>query len=270
MTSAGSRRTADTSSAWRGCPMGIRLFSQPTGLEPIRCGGSDATGGAIERVPGIAENVSDPVFARDGKRLAYSQFYIDTNIWRMDNATGESRQFIASTQSESSPQYSSDGKRVAFRSSRSGHNEIWVADVDSPSTATQLSRIRQHLNRVLPGGRPTARSIAADSRPDGPPDIFIIDASTGKPKQITTEASEDVVPSWSSDGNWIYFSSNRSGASQIWKTRADRRHSASRSRPAVVSRRSNPRTVATCTTRRAGRYQACGACLSRAVRRSRC
>ena len=86
----GSRRTADTSSAWRGRPMANRLFSPPTGLEPIRCGGSDAHGGAIERVPGIAENVSDPVFSRDGKTLAYSQFYIDTNIWRMDIATGES------------------------------------------------------------------------------------------------------------------------------------------------------------------------------------
>jgi Tol biopolymer transport system component len=156
------------------------------------------------------------VFARNGKRFAYSQFYIDTNIWRMDNTTGESRQFIMSTQSESSPQYSSDGKRVAFRSSQSGHNEIWVADVDSPSTARQLTRIGSTLTGC-PRWSPDGRSIAADSRPDGPAHIFIIDASTGDPKQLTTGSSEDVVPSWSNDGNWIYFSSNRSGTWQIWK-----------------------------------------------------
>ena len=156
------------------------------------------------------------MFARNGKRFAYSQFYIDTNIWRMDNTTGESRQFIMSTQSESSPQYSPDGKRVAFRSSRSGHNEIWVADVDSPSTARQLTRIGSTLTGC-PRWSPDGRSIAADSRPDGPAHIFVIDASTGKPKQLTTGSSEDVVPSWSNDGNWIYFSSNRSGTWQIWK-----------------------------------------------------
>ena len=39
MTIAGSRRTGGTLSAWRGLPTGIRLFSQRTGLDPIRCGG---------------------------------------------------------------------------------------------------------------------------------------------------------------------------------------------------------------------------------------
>ncbi|MEJ7606802.1 MAG: hypothetical protein WKF37_11175 [Bryobacteraceae bacterium] len=32
------------------------------------------------------------------------------------------------------------------------------------------------------------------------------------------EASEDVVASWSRDGRWIYFASNRDGAWQVWKT----------------------------------------------------
>ena len=163
-----------------------------------------ATGGAIERVPGISENVSDPVFARNGKRFAYSQFYVDTNIWRMDNTTGEIRQFITSTQYDSSPQFSPDGKRVAFRSNRSGHNEIWIADVDSPSTASQLTRIGSTLTGC-PRWSPDGRSIACDARPDGPADIFVIDASTGEPKQLTTGPSEDVVPSWSNDGNWVYF-----------------------------------------------------------------
>jgi hypothetical protein len=35
--------------------------------------------------------------------------------------------------------------------------------------------------------------------------------------RITSEASEDVVPSFSRDGKWVYFASNRGGSFQVWK-----------------------------------------------------
>ena len=59
--------------------------------------------------PVFAENVSDPVFSRDGRKLAYAQFYIDTNIWRLDVPTADAPEFIASTQFDSSPHCSPDG-----------------------------------------------------------------------------------------------------------------------------------------------------------------
>jgi len=34
---------------------------------------------------------------------------------------------------------------------------------------------------------------------------------------LTTEPFENVVPSWSRDGRWIYFSSDRTGTSELWK-----------------------------------------------------
>ena len=36
-------------------------------------------------------------------------------------------------------------------------------------------------------------------------------------RQLTHEPSADVVPSWSHDGRWIYFISDRSGDWQMWK-----------------------------------------------------
>jgi dipeptidyl aminopeptidase/acylaminoacyl peptidase len=34
---------------------------------------------------------------------------------------------------------------------------------------------------------------------------------------LTSHPANDVLPTWSHDGNWIYFTSNRSGTEQIWR-----------------------------------------------------
>jgi Tol biopolymer transport system component len=39
----------------------------------------------------------------------------------------------------------------------------------------------------------------------------------GASHRLTTEDSADVRPSWSRDGRWIYFGSNRTGDWQVWK-----------------------------------------------------
>jgi len=43
----------------------------------------------------------------------------DANIWRVDIGQPP-RSFIASTASDSNPQYSPDGKKIAFQTDRSG------------------------------------------------------------------------------------------------------------------------------------------------------
>jgi len=59
------------------------------------------------------------------------------------------------------------------------------------------------------------------SSPGGNADIYVINAEGGLARRLTTEPSADEVPSWSHDGRWIYFRSNRSGEYQIWKAPAD-------------------------------------------------
>ena len=62
-----------------------------------------------------------------------------------------------------------------------------------------------------------SRHLVYDSNLQTREDVFIIDAEGGAPRRLTTEPSIDNVPSWSRDGAWVYFCSDRSGSRQIWK-----------------------------------------------------
>src|SRR6476661_7406093 len=99
---------------------------------------------ALTGFGGLGERLTAPALSRQGSRLVYCRRSFDTNIWRAampapgDVRPVEPEQFIASTRTEDSPQYSPDGKRIAFSSTRSGYEEIWVCDRDG-SNPTRLT-----------------------------------------------------------------------------------------------------------------------------------
>lgn len=172
--------------------------------------------GAATPIEATGRHATHPALAANGA-LAYVESLEDANIWRID-LTGRGtapRKFLASRQADHSPEYSPDGRRIAFSSGRSGHDEIWVCQSDG-SNPVQLT----HFNGLATGSphwSPDSKQLVFDARPENHGDLFVINADGGQPQRLTTEASHDVIPSWSHDGKWLYFCSNRSGKLQIWK-----------------------------------------------------
>jgi Tol biopolymer transport system component len=68
-----------------------------------------------------------------------------------------------------------------------------------------------------PRWSPDGGRIVFDSTAGGKLDVYMISASGGKPRRVTTDSSNNGNPSWSGDGRWIYFDSSRSGNQQVWK-----------------------------------------------------
>jgi len=181
-----------------------------------------ASGGQPERL--ALGDGDHPSISRDGHRLAFSRSISDYNIWRASGpaATGKGTpptRLIASTQSEYQPQFSFDGKRIVFGSSRSGSFEIWVCDSEGLNPVQLTSFGGPALGS--PRWSPDGRWIAFDCINEGHWDIYVMSAEGGAARRLTTEPSLDVRPSWSRDGRWIYFGSNRSGDWQIWKLPAE-------------------------------------------------
>jgi Tol biopolymer transport system component len=158
-------------------------------------------------------------------RLVYVRSIVVQNIWRVETSAPGAPALsppiaaIASTRGDSGPQFSPDGRRVAFESDRSGPNEVWLADPDG-SNAVQLTSMPATVGARWVGSphwSPDGQLIAFDSLLEGHYQIYVISAAGGKPRRLTSSSANDNVPSFSRDGKWIYFGSNRTGEYQIWK-----------------------------------------------------
>jgi dipeptidyl aminopeptidase/acylaminoacyl peptidase len=161
----------------------------------------------------------NPTAARTRDRLAFVRNVEDVAIVQL-RPGGKPTAIVTSSYTNFSPAVSADGTRVAFCSERSGDSvELWVVNHDG-SAAHQLTQGPNDL-QGSPQWAPDGRSIVFDSRSsDGNWHIWAVDSEGGKPRQITTGDASQNMPSWSHDGQWIYFTTQKDGGS-AWRVRAN-------------------------------------------------
>jgi Tol biopolymer transport system component/DNA-binding winged helix-turn-helix (wHTH) protein len=175
--------------------------------ERLRVGTEDAYQPAVGPIPG---------------QLAYTQGSAIWSIVRLDAPTARgpavATTILSSTQQDSAPSLSPDGRFFAMQSLRSGSQEIWVSSIAGDSLR-QLTFLGGPLTGS-PSWSHQGNSILFDSRPDNHSHIFVVPASGGATRQLTFGNSNDIVPRWSHDDRTIYFRSNRGGRWQLWKVPA--------------------------------------------------
>jgi Tol biopolymer transport system component len=168
-----------------------------------------------ERLELAGPQAQYPAISRLASRLAFTRGVVDEDIWRFE-AGAPPRSFISSTRDERGPQFSSDGRRVAFSSSRSGLMEIWVCDQDGSNPVQLTERLGRF--QATPRWSPDDRWIAFSSLSEnGKRSVYVVDAAGGQPRRVTSPDYDEHIPSWSRDGHWVYVTSGRSGRSEIWR-----------------------------------------------------
>jgi Tol biopolymer transport system component len=175
------------------------------------------TGARPERLTYAGENIYEVAIAPRGNRLAYTQDLTDADLFEL-RAGNAPRSFASSRRSDYYPQYSPDGKRVAFESDRSGEFEIWVCDASGKSP-TQLTHFGERVGS--PRWSPDGRSLAFDRQLRDGWHIFVMAADGGQIRQLTSHEGDQVIPGWSEDGNWIYYANKQAGRFEIWKIPAE-------------------------------------------------
>ncbi len=167
-------------------------------------------GGAADRLPVGTDNATQPAIGAQPGALAYTQ---GSAVWSIERPDGGA--ILTSTQEDSAPSLSPDGRFFAFQSRRSGTQQIWVASIDGASLR-QLTSTNGPM-AGSPSWSHTGDHILFDARPGGHSHIFSIASSGGPARQLTTGDANDIVPRWSNDDRTVFFRSNRGGRWQLWK-----------------------------------------------------
>ncbi len=164
-----------------------------------------------------------PCAAASRDRLVFAKLLTDSDVYRFETERPtETAPVLASTSQEGSPQFSPDGRSVAFESEQSGDShDIWLADADgtNPKPLTHGPGLYQGSPRWSPDG---AR-IAFDSQgEDGTFDIWTIEVDGGSPRRLTQGSGNENAPSWSRDGRFVYFAvSPEHGDPDVWRIPAE-------------------------------------------------
>ena len=98
-------------------------------------------------------------------------------------------------------------------SDRSGTMEIWVSDRDG-TNPFQLTAV---AGAGTPRWSPDSQAVVFDAHDS----IVSIKVGGGAPQVLMHDAFQNLCPSWSRDGKWIYFASTRSGTFQVWRVPAE-------------------------------------------------
>ena len=128
-------------------------------------------------------------------------------IWQISVAGGKAQPLTDNAENYSGISLDKDGRHLVAE--QSGNNfQLYY----SANGATEvLTAAREAV--FAPGGKII---YAAD---DG--DIWTINRDGGEQRQLTSNPAKDFVPYAAPDGKYIYFTSNRTGANQIWRMDAD-------------------------------------------------
>ncbi len=203
--------------AWTSNGQGIVFSAAMPGAYP-RIWRIWVAGGTPEPFQDLGQNVGPPSISKN--RIVYAQANgRGISIWRLPVPGGQApardpTQVVASSGDDTNPRFSPDGTKIAFESTRSGTNQIWICSSDG-SGQVQLTNLGGYSG--APSWSPDGTRIAFDSTASGNRELWIVESGGGTPHLLTKNATQDAAPSYSRDGRWIYFSSDRSGRFQIWK-----------------------------------------------------
>lgn len=188
------------------------VWSGQPHLWRVRADGS----GSPERVELAGPGAIGPRAGRSRDRLVFTRFVLDLHISQLRPGASPTP-LIQSTMTDFQPQYSPDGRRVAFTSERAEERaEVWLADADG-TNATRLTR-GPGKSQGTPSWSPDGRTIAFNSVGfDGHVDIWTIGVDGSGLRRMTRDPGDEHSASFSRDGRLLYYVSARTGRGEIWR-----------------------------------------------------
>ncbi|MDW8291084.1 MAG: DPP IV N-terminal domain-containing protein [Armatimonadota bacterium] len=174
-------------------------------------------GGPARRLTETVEPEYDLAWSPDSKSLVFaSERGGTTSLYLVTSddpdeprlrrtARLKTERLTRSPQPDTSPVFSPDGKKLAFRR---GNGDLMLLDMEKREERTLL----RHWNLGRFVWSPDSRWLAFEQEDNEyNSDIYLLSIEEGKPVNISRHPNNDTNPSWSADGRAIAFLSQRDG-----------------------------------------------------------
>jgi Tol biopolymer transport system component len=190
---------------------------------------------AVPIVTDPQRDLGGPAYSPDGAAIAFHESDADGGIF-VAGATGESVRRL--TDIGFNPAWSRDGKQIAFTteevgepSNRVSTSSLYVVD----SSGGTPRRVTADSDAIQPSWSPSGARIVYWSNIKGQRDLYTIATSGRSPAALTNDAATDWSPEWTLDGRYVYFSSDRGGAMNLWRIAVDETSGAPQGEPEPVT-----------------------------------
>jgi len=210
---------------------GVSLFRwSPDGTRLVVVSRTGPSDNRSDSRPGDSRDRSD---VRHYKNSSYkfndSGWFDDrrTHFWVVDVKNGEAKQITKGDDwNDSDPQWSPDGKRIAFVSNRTGkeydedrNTDVWVINADGGGALTKISDHNESDNqpRWSPDGKWIAFTGELHDRDH--PKIWLAPSTGGVPSALAAN-NLDLIPGgleWSDDSKSLYFETGVKGELHLFR-----------------------------------------------------
>ncbi len=179
---------------------------------------------ATNLTAGIMQEVW-PAVDPQGKRILFSSAEGQHDIVAIPLDGSPVRNLITTKQSEMAPSWSPSGKHLIYESRKTGPSLIWLKSVEEgwerPAVKPDDFADKATTFFSRPSFSPDGKRIAFHrNSTTGRTQAWISTVAGGTPIQIYKEDRQQFCPSWSADGNWIYYLSQKERY-EISKVRVD-------------------------------------------------
>jgi Tol biopolymer transport system component len=170
---------------------------------------------------GENDHYKNLVISRDGSRVVADTISVKESKIRILDARGTRTLMTLGSSDGGYPAWSPDGRDVYFTSNPNGPQDIYVRRADGSGEPREVLKFdKNQFGALLLAASPDGNSLAYVfmDRTTGA-DIYIMALSgERKPQPFLHTLANETAPTFSPDGKWLAYESNRSGRNEAYIT----------------------------------------------------